>query len=289
MKKQIVYELSLNIHSTNQRRIEMAYGFFVGMGTKLSDIVETKKGAKTRLSVYLPHLAKANVLRRKLLVHSFPKRIISLKRFKDEDWKTRWKDDFKPFALTKHIQVVPAWLKDDYQDRRRRPLYLDSSLAFGTGLHETTRYTAQLIESLQGKFKSFLDLGTGTGILTIVALFCGAEEFRAIDISDDAVQTAKKNLARNNYPDKTVRTMDIATFKSRQPFDLVAANLLTKDLIAYGRRIIYLVKPNQYLAVSGISRENFTLLRRAFKKLPLRCLKVRKGKKWVAVLYKRSK
>ena len=88
---------------------------------------------------------------------------IRLKAVKQSDWENKWREDFKPFSLTSTFKVIPIEFKDKCVTRKK-PLYLAPGLAFGTGLHATTRFMAQFIESCQGRFQTFLDIGTGTGI-----------------------------------------------------------------------------------------------------------------------------
>ncbi len=113
------------------------------------------------------------------------------RRLAPKDWLTLWKSQWKPAALTKKLDVVPVWYQDKYKPRQGCDhILMDTLLSFGTGLHETTRFMAQFIEDKQGKFRSFLDIGTGTGILALVALKNGAEEVLAIDIGSLSVQAA---------------------------------------------------------------------------------------------------
>ena len=148
---------------------------------------------------------------------------------------------------------------------------------------------AQLIERCRGRFQNFLDIGTGSGILAILAFVNGARSVLALEVDKSCVAVAKKNLSANGYRFATIKGIDAAQFKSQKRFDFVAANLISHDLIRLRRKILFFVYPGKYLAISGISKENFPALKKAFRQLPLRCLKIEKGKQWVAVLYKRKK
>ncbi|MBF0483685.1 MAG: 50S ribosomal protein L11 methyltransferase [Candidatus Omnitrophica bacterium] len=206
----------------------------------------------------------------------------------NEYWQNKWKEDFKPFALTSDIVVVPAWLKSTYCHKKsKKIIYIDSNLAFGTGMHETTRFMSELIESLKGKFNSFLDIGTGTGILALVALNCGATDMMALDISEDCIKNADENLRFNGYNDYVLLTGDFGGSKINKKFDLVAANLVSLELLAMADKIIKCVKIGGYLAVSGISHDNFKKVKMVFAQ-SLKPVSVKKGKDWNAILFKKG-
>ena len=206
---------------------------------------------------------------------------VCVKTLRDQDWLTKWKDDSKPYDLTDRLMVVPTVLRKKYKPRKKEFIYLDSGLAFGTGLHATTRFMVQFIEKCNGKFESFLDVGTGSGILSIVAYKNGAHYLEAIDIKKDAIKVAKENFATNQCTIKRAIALSVEKYKPKDKFDYVAANLITHDLIASKRKLLSLVKKNKYLAVSGISVVNYPLFRSYFDKLPLRCLKIEKSRRVV--------
>src|SRR5262249_52748866 len=135
----------------------------------------------------------------------------------------------------------------------------------------------------------FLDVGTGTGILGIAAYYLDASKIFLIDISHECIVAAQKNFATNQLPAPTTRTIDLKNFVPAQPFDFVAANLVSRDLIHLKDRLLALTAVKQYLAISGISHENYWQVKNNFAQLPLRCLKILRGKKWNAILYRREK
>lgn len=287
-RKSLVYAISLHVHSYRSGHIEILSAISNNLGIPQSEIVELHKGRKRYLSIYVNSLVQARMIQRRLEALKLHHISIQIKSLSEEDWQDRWKTDLKPFHLTKQFDVVPAWWKDRDRPTAATPSYIDTALAFGTGLHETTRFVTELIEQCRGRFESFLDIGTGTGILSIVALHCGAQRLEAMDINRDCLKTAKANLRLNGYHLKNFLRADIRTFREKKQYDFIAANLFTQDLIEAGKKIISLVKPGKYLAVSGISIDHLPLFKRAFAKFPLKCLKIKKGKAWVAVLYKKA-
>ncbi|MFA5060530.1 MAG: 50S ribosomal protein L11 methyltransferase [Candidatus Omnitrophota bacterium] len=251
-------------------------------------VIEYNTNLSRQIRVYPGSHQEAKKLRRIISNFQLNSIKIRLRCLKVVQWRDRWKKDFHIFALTPRIDIVPTWQKKIYKPSTRRPIFINTATSFGTGLHETTRFMAHLIESCRGRFESFLDIGTGTGILSLVAFLSGAQNVQAIDIDANCIETAKGNFRLNRrLPDK-VQAVDFGKMKTLKQFDLIAANLLTDDLIVMKRKIVSKVKPGKFLAVSGISLENLPRLKKTFCGLPLRCLKIKKGRAWAALLYQRK-
>ena len=158
---------------------------------------------------------------------------------------------------------------------------------FGLGTHPTTRLTAELIEEKAGKFKDFLDIGTGTGILSIVACKCGGSSIWAVDATRQAIKIAKRNFSFNSCKPTFLRSIDFGKTNISQKFDLVAANMVTDELIRLRRKIIGSVKRKGYLAISGISSTNYNRFKKSFKSKTLRRLKICQQEGWYSFLYKK--
>ncbi|MBF0331858.1 MAG: 50S ribosomal protein L11 methyltransferase [Candidatus Omnitrophica bacterium] len=258
------------------------------LGILFSDIVEQEDRKCRRLSVFYPTVKSARQLQKKFLSLRIKGVKVLLRTHDQHDWETRWKKGWKPFALTPRVHVIPCFIENAKCPVGKTPFYLDTTAAFGTGLHETTRFSAQLIEMNQGKFKSFLDVGTGTGILVAVALFSGASYTEAFDIDADAVKVAQDNLKVNHLKCNVLATCDVKHYKVRRSFDLVAANLITHDLVAFRDKIISCVAPGGQLIISGISLKNMALVKKTYNKaVGLKCLKVTQGKEWSAFLFRK--
>lgn len=288
VKKNDLVELSLVSQNRFPGTGELLRNTLVRAGAKPDSLSETQINGKLIVSVYIRSRQQANTLNRKLIALKLKKVSVKTRRLRKKDWQERWKNDFYPFALTQTIDIVPIWRKSKYVARgRRTAIFIDTLTSFGSGLHETTRFMARLIERCRRDFETFFDIGTGTGILSLVALKCGAGKVNAIDIDRDCLKTAERNFKLNHCSPDRLRAADIARIKGKNEFDFVAANLVTDDLITAGKNIISFVKPGKYLAVSGISLENLVRFKNAFKRLPLRCIRIEKGKQWAAILYKR--
>ena len=147
---------------------------------------------------------------------------------------------------------------------------------------------AELIERYKGRVRTFLDVGTGTGLLSIIAAKCGAECLDVLDIDQLSTDMAKKNSERNNVKFDMIHCGDFDKFPGRKHYDFVAANLITHELTRLQKKIVSRVRPGGWLAVSGVSLEHLEMLKKSFRVLPLRCIKIVKGKKWAALLFRRN-
>jgi len=151
----------------------------------------------------------------------------------DEEWKDRWKEFLKPARLGYSYIAAPPWVdmseyEQDIEDRE--VIRINPGMAFGTGLHETTSLSADFLETYIQEGDKVLDVGCGTGILSIVASKIGASEVLGIDIDDEAVAASIQNLEANDVNNAIIKKADLTSgvdFKA----DLVVANLLTNLII----------------------------------------------------------
>ncbi|MDD5669044.1 MAG: 50S ribosomal protein L11 methyltransferase [Candidatus Omnitrophica bacterium] len=289
MTSKNLYENRFIFSSGAPDKAELLRGLLKLYGVEEQEIVEVNQNGKTEISLFTGSKRRAFFLKEKMacLFHSGIS--VSVKSLKTSDWQTRWKQDFKTFALTRNLSIVPAWEKKSWKKGKTEPLFIDTDTVFGTGMHPTTRFMAGFIESKRGQFNDFLDIGTGTGILSLVAWKNGCKQIWCLDISREAVQVAKRNFQNNQCRPKFIRAMDFTKFKTLKKFDFVAANVLSFDLIRMKDSIISRVRPGKFLAVSGIYLKNFPMFRKRFAGPQLRCLTTVKKDGWAAVLYTREK
>ncbi len=282
--KDITYQVCLVYEQPEQE--EALRAFLARQGMPESSVAAVEENRQSMLCLYFNSRGKALALKQKVTAFRLPGIAVSLGALKKEEWLTRWKEEFKPFKLTDTVRIVPAGLKK--KKHGRNTIFIDTDIAFGTGLHPTTKFMAEFIETEAGKFNDFFDVGTGTGILSLVARLYGAERIWAVDIDRKAVETAGRNFALNRCPVEFLAAVDFRDFSRKARFDFVAANLLTNDLVKFASRLKSFVRPGRYLAVSGISLSNYAYFRDSFNARNLTCLRIKKGSGWCALLYRKN-
>ncbi len=173
----------------------------------------------------------------------------------EEDWANAWKALYHPFRVGEHLVIAPSW-EPAGPGPGDTLILLDPGMAFGTGLHPSTRLCLTLLEAHLRSGDSVLDLGTGSGILAIAAAKLGAAFVLARDIDPVAVEAARENVARNGV-DRVVRveegSLPEAGEQAKSGFDLVLVNILAEVIVRLlGEGLADLVKPRGKLILSGI-------------------------------------
>jgi ribosomal protein L11 methyltransferase len=283
-KKIIELRISGPLHPAGALR--SARRFLRAAGVPAAEIVESVD-AESRHCIWYPPLQETATKLKKYLAPVLPPSLtVTVRLLRAADWQTKWQKDFKPFYLTAGARVVPVWFRDKIS-AAPGDIVIDPGMAFGTGLHPTTRAMAGFIASVKGEFKEFLDVGTGTGILSIVAARNGARKIWAVDISPDSVTAARRNFRLNRCRCDHSDAIDFGRFSRRGSFDFVAANILVEPLIALRDKLFARVRPGGYLAVSGIWHETEARFRRHFESPGISLVSEVKEDGWVAILYRR--
>lgn len=178
---------------------------------------------------------------------------ISLNTVAQSDWEDNWKQYYHAQRMTRHITVVPSWEKFVPQQSEEKAVIMDPKLAFGTGAHETTRLMIQALETVIRGGESLIDVGTGSGVLAVVAKHLGVKSVIATDIDEMSVCVAKENLLLNPVAkDVLVVTSDLLADVNTQPVDIIVANILSDVIERLIPQTLVLLKPKGYFLVSGI-------------------------------------
>ena len=236
--------------------------------------------------------ARARKISAQFKKHPVPGASFSQRRLTYESWAEKWKDDYQIQNLGKRFVIVPAWRKAEYaktKEARRIPVWIDPLSAFGSGGHETTRLIVRVLEGFKGRFQSFLDVGVGTGILSVVAAHLGASSILGFDNDKPSAQCAELNFLENGFTRDRgdFKCIELAKFKLKSKFDIVCANINSHILENYRTQIVGAAKPGGWVLVSGILHQTYDSFREAFDGKDLRCLKILRGRRWVAVLYRK--
>lgn len=168
-----------------------------------------------------------------------------------EDWINNWKKYFKPIPVGKKLLVRPTW-EESYDAGDRKVLHLEPGLAFGTGTHETTRLCMELLEQYLAADACVLDVGCGSGILSVASLLLGAQHATGVDIDPLAVKTAKENAALNGVQDRFTGICGSLTEQVTGTFDLVVANIVADVILELTGTIGQFLRPHGVYLMSGI-------------------------------------
>ena len=177
----------------------------------------------------------------------------------ETDWEESWKDNYPPQPIGSHLVVLPYWLADT-DTEGRLPVILDPGLTFGTGAHPSTQMVIGAMEQLLQPGASCLDLGSGSGILSIAALRLGAKTAVGVDIDPKAEDIARENAAYNNFgaPEFTALTGNVTADTElmdtlrQSRYDLVLVNIVADVIIALAPVLPQFLTENSTLICSGI-------------------------------------
>ena len=209
---------------------------------------------------------------------------ISFEGINEDDWAESWKQYYKPVPLGK-VTIVPAWEKYDAKEGEVI-IKMDPGMAFGTGTHETTRLVIRLMQDLPIEGKRVLDVGTGSGILSICASKLGAKSCNAYDIDPVAVKVARENAIADGCDNITVgvsdllRGVDLAGGK----YDFCVANIVADIIIRMLPDVRSYVESGSPLILSGIIGERADEVREAVIKTGFTVEKEIKENDWVGML-----
>ena len=190
---------------------------------------------------------------------------IKVQSIRQEDWSQSWKKNFHTFRASKRLVVKPSWEEYEAQPGEL-VLPIDPGMCFGTGYHGTTRACLTYLDMLQEKHGplSFIDAGTGSGILSIGARLLGYSPVHAFDNDPQCIPTALENLERAGFTDVEIACAPLGEYHPEEPADVVAANILAVVLMRQADDVIALARPKGYLILSGILIEQYDALREAF-------------------------
>jgi ribosomal protein L11 methyltransferase len=212
------------------------------------------------------------------------------KPIQDEDWMTAWKQHYHPIPIGKRLLVLPAWIEQT--DHSRVAVKIDPSMAFGTGTHPTTQLCLEFVEIYTHPGIELIDVGCGSGILSIAALKLGAGRALAVDIDSQAERSTRENAAANAIEAGletgvgSVSEVLAGNFSMRQA-PLVLANILAPVIIRlFDAGLADLVAPNGQIVLSGILAEQAPGVIDAAQAKGLHFVEQRQIADWVVILLK---
>lgn len=292
LPKDTYFEFSLTAPDAGARHNSDAEAFFRGAGIDAARVVLTTFRSRARWSFYTRssrEMKKTLAVFSRLKAGALRSKVRSLG---PKDWRDRWQLYFHTMPLGRKFTVVPVWEIGQFKERRsagRQTLILDPCGAFGSGAHETTRLMIRMMESLRGGFESFLDIGTGTGILAAAALKLGAKRIEGIDIEADSAAAARRNFKLNGGGKQgQFCAQNILQRPRSRKYEVVAANFISADLVTCRKAILRTVARGGVLLLSGISLKNLPGFLRLFKTPGFKRVSLIRGRSWAGLLYRRT-
>lgn len=170
---------------------------------------------------------------------------------REDDWINNWKQYFFPIPIGEKLLIRPTW-RDDFDPGSRAVLNIDPGLAFGTGTHETTRLCLNALEKYVADDCTVLDVGTGSGILSVASLLLGAKSAIGVDIDPAAVKTSRENAELNDVSEQYTAICGNLTDCIAGEFNVVVANIVADAIITLSRGITRYLSDDAVFIASGI-------------------------------------
>ncbi|MBT2643730.1 50S ribosomal protein L11 methyltransferase [Bacillus sp. ISL-41] len=213
---------------------------------------------------------------------------VSISEVNEEEWATAWKKYYNPVKISEKFTIVPTW--EDYTPVNTDELIieLDPGMAFGTGTHPTTVMCIQALERTVQPGDRVVDVGTGSGVLSIAAAKLGAGKVEAMDLDDVAVQVAKLNLKLNKVHDVATISQNNLLDGVEEGADIVVANILAEVILRFADDAGKVVKNGGYFITSGIIQQKKEVVKDAMINAGFEIEEIISMEDWAAIISKKK-
>lgn len=213
--------------------------------------------------------------------------VVTLCEVDEEDWATAWKQYYHPVKISERFTIVPTWEEYTPVSTDELIIELDPGMAFGTGTHPTTVMCLQALENVVSKNDAVIDVGTGSGVLSIGAAMLGAKQVHALDLDEVAVAAARENVELNKV-DGIVQVFHGNLLDTvKEPADVVVANILAEIIVTFTDDAYSIVKPGGVYVTSGIIGAKKDDVKEALEKSGFTIEEVLMMEDWVAIIARR--
>ncbi len=207
----------------------------------------------------------------------------------NKNWTAAWQERYQPIPIGDRLIVVPSWLENPALERI--PIYIDPGMAFGSGTHETTQLTLVMLEKCltEHPHKELIDVGCGSGILSIAAAKLGVENFLGVDTDPESIRVSRENAKKNNH--KKTGTYHVGSVQEilLEKFTLPRSTLVVANIIAPILEELFddglggIVSPNGHLVLSGILEGQLPAILERLEQNDFRVIRTLRLGEWVAV------
>lgn len=212
---------------------------------------------------------------------------LTMKEVHEEDWATAWKKYYKPIRISEKITITPTWETYSPLTEEEIIIELDPGMAFGTGTHPTTMLSLQAIEKYMPADSTVLDIGSGSGVLSIGAVLLGASHVYAYDLDDIAVKStmenAKVNKIENSITVQQNNLMDGIDIKA----DVIVSNILAEIIVRFTEKAFHQLKPGGLFITSGIIQSKETLVKKEMEKAGFALVETNQMEDWISLVYRK--
>ncbi|MEH7251366.1 50S ribosomal protein L11 methyltransferase [Neobacillus niacini] len=213
---------------------------------------------------------------------------VTISEVNEEEWATAWKKYYHPVKISERFTIVPTWEIYTPVSSDELIIELDPGMAFGTGTHPTTVMCIQALERSVQTGDRVIDVGTGSGVLSIAAAMLGAEDVRAFDLDEVAVTSARLNIKLNKVNDKvTTKQNNLLDGVEENSADVIVANILAEVILRFTDDVARVVKPGGFFIASGIIQQKKDMVKEALISTGFEITETILMEDWVAIIAKR--
>ncbi|UFT97824.1 50S ribosomal protein L11 methyltransferase [Radiobacillus kanasensis] len=263
-----VYELDPNDYPEEGVYVKA----YLAVNSFLGETVEEIKQAINNLLIYDIDLGRNH---------------ITLSEVNEEEWATAWKKYYKPVKISEKITIIPTW--EDYQPVFSDEIIieLDPGMAFGTGTHPTTVLSVQALEKVIQEEDVVIDVGSGSGVLSIASALLGAKEVYAYDLDDVAVKSTKINAKLNKTEGKIYSKQNNLLDQVDVEADVIVSNILAEIIVRFVDDAYRCLKPGGLFVTSGIINQKKNLVKESLENAGFEIQEVTQMEDWIAIIAKK--
>ncbi len=211
---------------------------------------------------------------------------LTVSEINEEEWATAWKKYYKPVKISDKVTIIPTW--ERYEPAAEEVvLELDPGMAFGTGTHPTTAQSIRAIEQYINEQDVVLDVGCGSGVLSIASGLLGASKVHAFDLDDVAVNSTKINAELNGLQELITVKQNNLLKSVDMKADMIVANILADIIVQFTDDAWNNLKPDGVFITSGIIKEKHLAVQEALEEAGFRILEVNEMEDWISIAAKK--
>ena len=267
----------------------------------VDDELLKEKSGETKVKIYIENnsdeknviakiSAELEVLKAADIKKEYGRLEIATDGINEEDWANNWKEFFKPTKVGKKVLIQPQW--DPYTEKTDRTIFtVNPGMTFGTGTHHTTKLCIEELENIVDASKTVLDLGCGSGILSIISLLLGAKEAYAVDIDPACEHVAYENADMNSvdkskyhvYSGDVINDQHLLETLGVRKYEVIVANIVADVIIAIIPTVKKLIKENGVFVCSGIIEERIDDVTNALLENGVTITHIKRSGEWAAI------